>query len=113
MVASMTQPHPRSLLVSFSVLAMLACAPTGGGGPVAKTTANAEGVTLKVMWWGSPSRDARTTAVLNMFHALHPEISFVTEHYANTQGTGTVFKDYWPTMNYYANNGQLPDIMQH
>jgi multiple sugar transport system substrate-binding protein len=51
--------------------------------------------------------------VLNMFHSLHPNISFVTEHYVNTQGTGTVGKDYWPTMNYYAANGGLPDIMQH
>jgi multiple sugar transport system substrate-binding protein len=95
------------------LMAAQACARPDDGA-IERSTANAESpVTLKVMWWGSPSRDARTEAVLAKFHALHPNISFVTEHYVNTQGTGTVFKDYWPTMNHYAANGTLPDIMQH
>jgi multiple sugar transport system substrate-binding protein len=109
----MINRHVRGLVLGLSVALLPACVPADGG-PVERSTAKVEeAVTLKVMWWGSPSRDARTLAVLDMFHALHPNISFVTEHYANTQGTGTVFKDYWPTMNYYANNGGLPDIMQH
>jgi len=100
-------------MVLVSILALPACAQSDRG-PIERATANVEeAVTLKVMWWGSPSRDARTEAVLKLFHDQHPNISFVTEHYANTQGSGTPFKDYWPTMNYYANNGGLPDIMQH
>jgi multiple sugar transport system substrate-binding protein len=111
----MNRTQVRGLVLWFGVLSAAGCVPSdGSGGPVERTTAKVEEqVTLKVMWWGSPSRDARTEAVLKMFHDLHPNISFTTEHYANTQGTGTVFKDYWPTMNFYANNNALPDIMQH
>src|SRR5205814_8203668 len=42
-----------------------------------------------------------------------PNVSFTTEHYANTQAGG-VGVAYWPTMNQHAdtNDGLLPDIMQ-
>src|SRR4051812_21715486 len=110
----MTNRLLRGFLFSSSLLTLQACTQIDEGGSVERNTGNVEeNVTLKVMWWGSPSRDARTEAVLAMFHNLHPNISFVTEHYANTQGTGTVGKDYWPTLNAYAAGGTLPDVMQH
>ena len=80
--------------------------PDGGGGETA-----AGQVQLKVMWWGSPDRDMRTKKVLDMFTAKNPGITFVTEHYASTQGM--VGMGYWPTMLKHAADGTLPDIMQH
>jgi multiple sugar transport system substrate-binding protein len=69
-------------------------------------------IALKVSWWGSPDRDSRTTRAIQMFEAKHPDVKVSVEHYANTQGTGKVGTDYWPTMNAHAADGTLPDVMQ-
>ena len=101
-------------LVFLSVYFAVGCSTSEPGGTESQTQAVDETVTLKVGWWGSPTRDARTQAVLDLFHSKHPNISFTTEHYANTQAGG-VGVAYWPTMNMHANtdDGLLPDIMQH
>jgi multiple sugar transport system substrate-binding protein len=107
---------PRHGLLAVSLLALSACGEPGpGDSPAAVQTRalTSDPITLKVGWWGSPSRDQRTLAAIQMFHDLHPNITFTTEHYVNTQGTGTVGKDYWPTMNAHAADGTLPDVMQH
>jgi multiple sugar transport system substrate-binding protein len=68
-------------------------------------------VQLKITWWGSPDRDARTQMAINMFTAKNPNITFVTEKYASTQGA--VGMGYWPTLLKHAADNTLPDIMQH
>ena len=77
----------------------------GPDGPPAGT------VQLKITWWGSPDRDMRTQKAIDMFTAKNPTITFVTEHYASTQGA--VGTGYWPTLLKHADDKTLPDIMQH
>jgi multiple sugar transport system substrate-binding protein len=69
-------------------------------------------IQLKLAWWGGTTRAERTNQVAKMFEAQNPNIKISTEFYMTTQGTGTPGKDYWPTMNKYAMDGTLPDIMQ-
>src|SRR5262245_8061638 len=111
MVHAMKTKLLTPVFLSFSLLLLHACAAPAPGESL--TIAGEEPVVLKVSWWGSPSRDQRTLAVMKMFTDLHPHITFAPEHYANTQGTGTVGKDYWPTLNAHAADGTLPDVMQH
>jgi multiple sugar transport system substrate-binding protein len=101
-------------MLSLPLLALVACAdpePSAVEGASAKLTSDP--ITLNIAWWGSQNRDDRTLAVIGMFHALHPNISFSTKSYRNTQGTGNPLTDYWPAMNQAAADGTLPDIMQH
>src|SRR6185436_3603547 len=85
---------------------------TGGAGGAAGGAGGATTV-LKMAWWGSPTRAERTNMVAKMFEAKNPGITIQTEFFATTQGMGIVGTDYWPTMNSYAMNDKLPDIMQH
>jgi multiple sugar transport system substrate-binding protein len=87
--------------------------PGDGGVPDGGGDAGAGTVELRVSWWGSPDRDMRTTKALALFMDKHPSIKITVEHYANTQGTGIVGTDYWPTLNAHAADHTLPDVMQH
>ena len=95
----------------LSLLAMGGCSsdpsPGPGGGGM-----TAEPVQLKMAWWGGMERANRTRAVVAMFEAQNPNIKVETEFYMSTQGMGIVGTDYWPTMNKYAADNALPDIMQ-
>jgi multiple sugar transport system substrate-binding protein len=89
---------------------------TGGtagrdGGPDGSDGPPAGSIQLKITWWGSPDRDMRTQKAIDMFTAKNPNITFVTEHYASTQGA--VGMGYWPTLLKHADDKTLPDIMQH
>jgi multiple sugar transport system substrate-binding protein len=74
--------------------------------------ATAGPVQLKLAWWGGMERANRTNAVVKMFEAQNPNIKVQTEFYMTTQGMGIPGTDYWPTMNKYATDNTLPDIMQ-
>jgi multiple sugar transport system substrate-binding protein len=83
----------------------------GGGSPDASSAGNK--IELKIAWWGSQTRADRTNMVARMFEAANPTITIKTEFFATTQGMGIPGTDYWPTMNKYASDNTLPDIMQH
>ncbi len=63
-------------------------------------------------WWGGAERANRTRQVVAMFEAQNPNVKVETEFYMTTQGMGIAGTDYWPTVNKYATDGTLPDIMQ-
>ncbi len=89
---------------------------TGGSSADASAPADAPGpagIQLKMAWWGGADRAARTKQVVALFEAQNPGIKIATEFYATTQGMGIPGTDYWPTLNKYATDGTLPDIMQH
>jgi multiple sugar transport system substrate-binding protein len=94
-----------------SILAGASCsgespsAPGGGG-------TSAGPVQLKMAWWGGMERANRTRAVVAMFEAQNPNVKVETEFYMSTQGMGIPGTDYWPTVNKYAGDGTLPDIIQ-
>jgi multiple sugar transport system substrate-binding protein len=87
---------------------------TGTGGDSGSTGgAGGATTTLKMMWWGNPTREMRTKMVAQMFEAKNPGIKIETTSFPMTQGDGTVSAlNYWPTMHDLAMKDQLPDIMQ-
>ena len=88
---------------------------TGGGAADLDAGAGEGGlptVRLKVAWWGSADRHARTQQVIDLFEAAHPGVEVEVEHYDSVQGKA-VGTDYWPTLNQHAADGNLPDVMQH
>jgi len=61
-------------------------------------------VTLRLCWWGNPTRDARTLQVVQMYMAKNPNITIETE----TTGWG----GYWDKLGAQAAANNLPDIIQ-
>ncbi|MCL6590764.1 MAG: extracellular solute-binding protein [Firmicutes bacterium] len=64
----------------------------------------ADKVTLRLGWWGNPTRDARTIKVVEMYEALNPNVNIETE----TVG----WAGYWDKLNTQGAAGNLPDIIQ-
>ncbi|HKM05416.1 MAG TPA: extracellular solute-binding protein, partial [Sphaerochaeta sp.] len=61
--------------------------------------------TMRLAWWGNPTRDERTYKAVELFTAKYPEIKIETE----TTGWG----GYWDKLNTQAAAGSLPDLIQH
>jgi multiple sugar transport system substrate-binding protein len=61
-------------------------------------------VTLRLAWWGNPTRDARTIQVAEMYMKLHPEVTIETET--------TGWAGYWDKLGSQAAARNLPDIIQ-
>ncbi len=61
-------------------------------------------VTLRLGWWGNPTRDARTLKVVQMYMAKNPNVTIETE----TTGWG----GYWDKLATQAAANNLPDIIQ-
>ncbi|MGH0052482.1 MAG: ABC transporter substrate-binding protein [Sphaerochaetaceae bacterium] len=61
--------------------------------------------TMRLAWWGNPTRDERTYGAVELFQEKNPGITIETE----TTGWG----GYWDKMNTQAAAGSLPDLMQH
>lgn len=61
-------------------------------------------VTLRLGWWGNPTRDARTIKVVEMYMAKYPNVTIETET------TGWV--GYWDKLNTQSAAKNLPDIIQ-
>ena len=60
---------------------------------------------LRVAWWGNPTRDERTLAVIDLYQEKNPGVSIEPE----TVGWG----GYWDRINTQVAAGSLPDVMQH
>jgi multiple sugar transport system substrate-binding protein len=61
-------------------------------------------VTLRLAWWGNPTRDARTMQVVELYMKLHPEVTIETET--------TGWAGYWDKLGSQAAARNLPDIIQ-
>jgi len=61
-------------------------------------------VTLRLAWWGNPTRDARTLKVIEMYMAKNPNIIIQPEY--------TAWAGYWDKTATQAAANNLPDIMQ-
>jgi multiple sugar transport system substrate-binding protein len=79
-----------ALLVVFSLTVVTLAAPNK--------------VTLRLCWWGNPTRDARTMQAVQMYMAKNPNVTIETE----TTGWG----GYWDKMASQAAANNLPDIIQ-
>lgn len=60
---------------------------------------------LRVAWWGNPTRDERTLKVIDMYQQKHPNVSIEPE----TVG----WAGYWDRINTQVASGNMPDVMQH
>jgi pectin-derived oligosaccharide transport system substrate-binding protein len=69
------------------------------------TAEEAGATTLRVGWWGNPTRDERTLAVIDMYEAKYPSVTIEAE----TVG----WPGYWDRINTQAAAGNMPDVMQH
>lgn len=61
-------------------------------------------VTLRLAWWGNPTRDARTLKAVEMYMAKNPNVTIETET--------TGWAGYWDKIATQAAANNLPDIMQ-
>jgi len=69
------------------------------------TPPGGEEQTLRVAWWGNPTRDERTLAVIDMYMEMHPNVTIEPE----TVG----WSGYWDRINTQVASGTMPDVMQH
>ncbi|MGE4453230.1 MAG: ABC transporter substrate-binding protein [Sphaerochaeta sp.] len=89
--------------VFITLLAMLMMLP---GMLFAQAAAEqADSNTMRLAWWGNPTRDERTYKAVEMFEAENPGVTIETET--------TGWSGYWDKMNTQAAAGSLPDLMQH
>jgi multiple sugar transport system substrate-binding protein len=80
-----------TLMVAFSLTAITYAAPGKA--------------TLRLAWWGNPTRDARTLKVIEMYMAENPNVAIETET--------TGWAGYWDKLATQAAANNLPDIIQH
>jgi multiple sugar transport system substrate-binding protein len=62
-------------------------------------------VTLRLAWWGNPTRDERTLKVVDMYQKLNPNVTIEPET-INWAG-------YWDRINTQVASNSMPDVMQH
>lgn len=68
-------------------------------------TESSAAVTIRVAWWGNPTRDERTLKVIEMYQQKFPNVTIEPE----TVGWG----GYWDRINTQVAANNLPDLMQH
>lgn len=69
-------------------------------------TESGQGVTsLRVAWWGNPTRDERTLKVIDMYQKRYPNVTIEPE----TVG----WAGYWDRINTQVAANNMPDVMQH
>lgn len=61
--------------------------------------------TMRLAWWGNPTRDERTLKAADMYMAKHPEVKIESET--------TGWAGYWDKLATQAAAGSLPDLIQH
>jgi multiple sugar transport system substrate-binding protein len=72
-------------------------------GAASRDTASEESY-LRFAWWGNPTRDERTEAVVRLFEQKNPGVKIETET--------SLFAGYWDNLAAQAAAGNLPDVMQ-
>lgn len=83
--------------VFLTVMLLVSLAATGLAAP--------QRTTLRVAWWGNPTRDERTIEVIEMYQKANPHI---TIEYETTGWAG-----YWDKLAAQAAANNLPDVIQH
>ena len=87
-----------TLALLLSVMALPASAET------VKEVNGGEPCTIRIAWWGNQTRNDLTTKVLDMYHELHPNVTFETEP--------TSWDGYWDKLATQAATSSMPDIFQ-
>ena len=87
-----------ALALLLSVMALPASAET------VKEVNGGEPCTIRIAWWGNQTRNDLTTKVLDMYHELHPNVTFETEP--------TSWDGYWDKLATQAATSSMPDIFQ-
>lgn len=77
---------------------------SGTGETAAASTGSSGKTTLNVLWWGSQTRHEQTTAMLEKFQELNPDIEVVMD-YSDWDG-------YWTKLPAQVAGGQTPDVFQ-
>jgi multiple sugar transport system substrate-binding protein len=85
----------RILFVSMLIIAMMS---------VTLLSAATKKVTLRLAWWGNPTRDERTMKVVELYMAKNPGVTIETET--------TGWASYWDKLGSQAAARNLPDIIQ-
>ncbi|RPJ06752.1 MAG: extracellular solute-binding protein [Spirochaetaceae bacterium] len=85
-----------ALLVLVSVVTSLALIVACGPPPK---------VTMRVAWWGNPTRDERTNKVIELYQKDFPNVTINPEFVS--------WAGYWEKINTQAAGNDLPDVMQH
>ncbi|HYH02047.1 MAG TPA: extracellular solute-binding protein, partial [Bacillota bacterium] len=85
----------RILLTGLALVMLISMVGTGLAAPK---------VTLRLAWWGNPTRDARTLKVVQMYMAKNPNVTIETET--------TGWAGYWDKLATQAAANNLPDIIQ-
>lgn len=94
------------MLLSILAFALLLVPMTfAEGGKEGGATASSGGpVTLRLAWWGNPTRDERTLKVVDLYQKMYPNVTIEPE----TVGWG----GYWDRINTQVASGSMPDVMQ-
>jgi multiple sugar transport system substrate-binding protein len=89
------------------LLVILVLVPATGllAGGASEPSGSAQPVSMRVAWWGNPTRDERTLKVIDMYHQKYPNVTIEPE----TVGWG----GYWDRINTQVAANNLPDVMQH
>ena len=85
------------LFLVLAVVLLMALTVTSLGAP--------RKVTLRLAWWGNPTRDERTLKAVEIYTKLNPHIVIETET--------TGWAGYWDKLASQAAANNLPDIIQH
>ncbi|TCW62441.1 extracellular solute-binding protein [Treponema sp. J25] len=94
--------HLKSIVKIFVVLLVCVGMPLGAEGKQEATPQKK--VTLRLAWWGNPTRDERTLKVVEMYMAQNPHVVIQTET--------TGWAGYWDKLASQAAANDLPDIIQ-
>ena len=81
-----------------------ASAATGEAADAAAASGDSGKTVLNVLWWGSQTRHEQTTAMLEKFEELNPDIDVVMD-YSDWDG-------YWTKLPAQVAGGQTPDVFQ-
>ena len=113
-----------SLLAGMMVVSLAACGSNGGssdskdtkaaGDTKAETEAESKGeskdssddkeIEMDFAWWGNQVRTDNTTAALEHYHELNPNVT--------VNGMAYQWSDYWTVLATNAAGGELPDLIQ-
>ncbi len=92
----------RATILCVLVMAMLFPLVVSASGKVEST---AGATSLRVAWWGNPTRDERTLKVIDLYQQKNPNVTIEPE----TVG----WAGYWDRINTQVASNNMPDVMQH